>query len=163
MRKISREAMRQRQGIAKAITLQAPLDSGGKARKPYDTSNRPRRTTRASGARGDYDSTRWKREAPEFLRTHPECACGCGRRSSIVDHIEPVRPSGDPRFFDQNNWQALARYPCHAQKSADDRARAAGRKPRPIRRRVRIDPLTGYPLPGEDHWWAEPLPGEGQN
>jgi hypothetical protein len=160
MRKVDRKAIAaQRAGIKPnavqaAVELQAPT----KARKPYDTSNRPRRTTRASGARGDYDSARWKRESAAFLRTHPECACGCGRRSTIVDHIVPVRASGDPRFFDQSNWQALAKYPCHAQKSADDRARAASRKPQPMRRKVRIDPLTGYPLPGEDHWWADPLP-----
>jgi hypothetical protein len=156
MRKISRDATRQRLGLA--VKAQAPLEP--KPRKEYDTSNRPRRTTRASGARGDYDSARWKRESAAFLVERPACACGCGRPSEVVDHIEPVRPVGDPRFFDQSNWQAMAKYPCHAQKSADDRARAAGRKPRPIRRKARIDPLTGYPLAGEDHWWAEPQPGK---
>jgi 5-methylcytosine-specific restriction protein A len=145
--------------VQAAVELHAPAQ----ARKPYDTTNRPRRTTRASGARGDYDSARWKRESAAFLVEHPVCACGCGRPSEVVDHIEPVRPVGDPRFFDKSNWQALAKWPCHAQKSADDRARVAGCKPRPIRRRVRIDPLTGYPLAGEEHWWAEPALEKGEN
>jgi len=137
-------------------TTKAKVAGGPGAKRSYSTANRPRRTTQASGARGDYDSARWKRESPAFLERNPLCACGCGRRATIVDHIVPVRASGDPRFFDQRNWQAMARYPCHAQKSADDRARAAGRKPRPIRRRVALDPLTGYPLPGQDHPWSEP-------
>jgi hypothetical protein len=47
------------------------------------------------------------------------------------------------------------------QKDVEDRARRTGR---PVRRRrkVRIDPTTGYPLPSEPHWWAEPLPGKGK-
>jgi hypothetical protein len=153
---------RQRRGQTKpsvmALEPAPPAGVAGAAprvKRPYDVTNRPRRTARASGARGDYDSARWKREAPAFLQANPDCACGCGRRATIVDHIEPVRASGDPRFFDQANWQGLARDPCHIQKSADDRAKAAGRKPRKIRKRVAIDPVTGLPLPGQDHPWSE--------
>jgi 5-methylcytosine-specific restriction protein A len=94
-----------------------PIGVGGSApRKPYDRTNRPRTTTKSSGARGDYDSAAWKRESRAFLAANPTCACGCGRAATIVDHIVPVRPFGDPRFFDRSNWQGLA-WPCHRLKS----------------------------------------------
>ena len=124
----------------------------------YSTINRPRRTTRASGARGDYDSARWKSESKAYLERNPLCACGCGRKANIVDHVEPVRASGDPRFFDQANWQAMARFPCHAQKTSDDRAKAAGRKPRPIR--IRGCDAEGNVL-DRNHWWHPEYKGKG--
>ena len=58
-----------------------------------------------------------------FLRSHPLCQCAdCGEGSiravpsTVVDHIQPHR--GDPKlFWDQKNWQAMAKK-CHDRKTA---------------------------------------------
>jgi 5-methylcytosine-specific restriction protein A len=63
-------------------------------------------------ARG-YDG-KWQTESKAFL-ARPEnqrCACGCGRRADMVDHIIPHR--GDMRlFWSRANWQPMAAVPCH--------------------------------------------------
>lgn len=37
--------------------------------------------------------------------------------ANTVDHIDPVDGPGDPRFWDQTNWQALCSS-CHSKKTA---------------------------------------------
>jgi 5-methylcytosine-specific restriction endonuclease McrA len=105
---------------------------------------------KASGARGPYSSSRWRREAAAFLAQHTLCACGCEERSSFVDHIIPVRDGGS--FWDRSNWQAMARR-CHFTKSRVEQGQR-GDLPQVKHTRVRIDPATGLPI-GPGHWWNE--------
>jgi hypothetical protein len=148
--------MRQRLGLDKGTAFAAP-----KPRKQYDVSNRPRRTAKASGHRGLYSSTHWKRRQAAQIAAHPECVNagtvkGCEIKAKVADHIERVTDPDSWAQVMERPIQSMCR-PCHAQKSADDRAKAAGRAPSPIRRKVRIDPKTGCPLPGQDHPWSTPL------
>jgi hypothetical protein len=123
-------------------------------RKPYGTSNRPRVTNKASGARGWYASTEWKKRSRAHLEANPDCVV-CGGRATIADHIEWAHPD-DREAVLHGALQSMC-FADHQQKSCDDRARRAGRKPRPIRRRTEIDPSTGLPLPGQPwHPWSEP-------
>jgi 5-methylcytosine-specific restriction endonuclease McrA len=71
-------------------------------------------------------SRTWQLAALEFLAEHPFCACGCGRRADMVDHIVPHRGRRD-LFWSRANWQALASSPCHAR--AKQRAENRGGKP----------------------------------
>lgn len=81
---------------------------------------------RLSARERGYDS-KWQRESKAFLAL-PEnrlCACGCGRKADMVDHIVPHR--GDRKlFWDRSNWQPMASSPCHARKK-----QAAERRMRP--------------------------------
>jgi 5-methylcytosine-specific restriction protein A len=75
----------------------------------------PERPPQESAARRGY-GPEWARESAAFLRAHPECVNGCGRRSEVVDHREPH--GGDPvKFWDRTNWQAMSRH-CHGRKTA---------------------------------------------
>jgi 5-methylcytosine-specific restriction protein A len=59
----------------------------------------------------------WQRESKAFLALPQNhyCACGCGRRADMVDHITPHK--GNQRlFWDRNNWQPMAARPCHNSK-----------------------------------------------
>jgi 5-methylcytosine-specific restriction protein A len=67
----------------------------------------------ASNRRG-YDR-RWRRYTAAYLKRHPICACGCGCRSEVVDHIVPVSRGGS--FWDPKNHQAMAKL-CHDRKTA---------------------------------------------
>ena len=58
--------------------------------RAYDTSNRPRRSGKASGARGWYDSPEWRARSNAHLERNPYCV-RCGDQASISDHITPVR------------------------------------------------------------------------
>ena len=66
---------------------------------------------------------RWQRESKVFLREHPLCQCpACDegrlrvRAALVVDHRVPHR--GDMvLFWDQTNWQAMAKE-CHDAKTA---------------------------------------------
>lgn len=70
---------------------------------------RPTASQRGYGAR-------WQRESARFLEEHPFCVCGNAHRSEVVDHIKPHR--GDQElFWDQSNWQAMAKA-CHDRKTA---------------------------------------------
>lgn len=72
--------------------------------------DRQRPTARQRG----YDS-KWERAAKQFLAQPRNrlCACGCGRVADMVDHVIPHR--GDMKlFWDQSNWQPMARSPCHS-------------------------------------------------
>lgn len=83
-------------------------------RRARNDHNRP--TARQRG----YDS-RWQAAAKQFLIEHPFCACGCGRRSDVVDHIIPHR--GDQRlFWDRKNWQPLAATCHNSRKQRAERA-----------------------------------------
>lgn len=78
---------------------------------------------RPSARERGYDP-KWERESKAFLAL-PEnrfCACGCGRRADMVDHIK--RHRGDKRlFWDRKNWQPMASSPCHsAVKQRQERA-----------------------------------------
>ena len=65
-----------------------------------------------------YDLRRWRRQSRAFLAQHPLCQCPrCdeGRMrvcaATVVDHRKAH--GGDPAlFWDQSNWQALAKA-CH--------------------------------------------------
>lgn len=60
---------------------------------------------RGSAAERGYDS-KWRRESAAFLALpgNEFCACGCGRRANMVDHI--VAHKGDMRlFWRRSNWQ----------------------------------------------------------
>ncbi|KAA1015961.1 HNH endonuclease [Paraburkholderia panacisoli] len=76
---------------------------------------------RDSSAERGYGAA-WRRARAAFLRLHPVCECDECRAqhrllpASVVDHRVPHR--GDMRvFWDQSNWQALAKR-CHDRKTA---------------------------------------------
>jgi 5-methylcytosine-specific restriction enzyme A len=72
---------------------------------------------RGSAAARGYGS-RWRRYRAWFLAL-PEnvlCACGCGRLSTDVDHIQAVTGPDDRLFWEPTNHQALA-HECHSRKT----------------------------------------------
>jgi 5-methylcytosine-specific restriction protein A len=77
-----------------------------------------------------YDA-RWRKARETFLRQHPLCECPeclAGKLrampATVVDHIVPHK--GDQRlFWDQSNWQAMAKR-CHDRKTrSDEKERAS--------------------------------------
>jgi hypothetical protein len=142
---------RQRRGKGLGVL---PVEQSVTTKRAYNTSNRPRVTTKASGARGWYASTEWKKRSRAQLQANPLCIV-CGGKATIADHIEWAHPD-DREAVLEGALQSMC-FADHQQKSCDDQARRAGRKPRPIRRRTEIDPSTGLPLPGQPwHPWSEP-------
>jgi len=92
------------------------------------------------------------------LKREPWCEIcrdqGIGATPAVeVDHIVPRCEGGS--LTDPANLMSLC-WDHHQDKTAHDRARRTGR---PVRRKVRIDPDTGLPLPGQDHPWSECPPG----
>lgn len=161
--KPSRAVLRQRQGKDKRAEMlpdDGAFEPTLRPKRPYDTTNRPRRSLKASGHRGLYDSPEWHAKRNAWKRDHPTCVnagtvIACEITATVADHVERVT---DPNSYEQvilGEIQSMCGR-CHQQKSADDRARDAGREPKPIQRRVEIDPETGYPLPGQPwHSWSE--------
>lgn len=78
---------------------------------------------RASARARGYDS-KWETERKAFLAlpVNEFCACGCGRKADMIDHVVPHR--GDKRlFWSRSNWQPMASSPCHSRKKqAQERA-----------------------------------------
>lgn len=69
-----------------------------------------------------YSSPEWRKRSQYFLKKYPICV-GCGRKATVVDHIEAHR--GDVFLFnDENNWQPLCKE-CH---DAKTRKEIIGRK-----------------------------------
>lgn len=84
---------------------------------------------RPSARERGYDSW-WERESKAFLALpgNELCACGCGRRAEMVDHIKA--PKGDMRLFrDKQNWQPYTRR-CNTRKAI----RTEGGLGRPVKR-----------------------------
>jgi 5-methylcytosine-specific restriction protein A len=81
----------------------------------------PSSDTRPNAGRRGYDS-KWQKYSKEYLAEHPYCACGCGRKSKLVDHIIPVNGQNDPLFWDPSNHQALS-WTCHNRKGFTDGSR----------------------------------------
>ncbi len=55
---------------------------------------------------------KWERLAAAFLKRRPVCATsGCGRRSTCVDHIQPVRLAPWLKL-EPSNWRPLCQA-CH--------------------------------------------------
>jgi 5-methylcytosine-specific restriction endonuclease McrA len=79
---------------------------------------------RPSAAARGYDG-KWRTESKAFL-ARPEnqrCACGCGRKADMVDHIIPHR--GDRKlFWSRSNWQPMASSPCHNSRKQSTERRA---------------------------------------
>lgn len=74
----------------------------------------------------------WRRLSKAFLEEHPYCACGCGGKATIVDHIRPHR--GDlGLFWDQSNWQGMTKKHHDAKTAREDggggNARRSEREP----------------------------------
>jgi 5-methylcytosine-specific restriction protein A len=59
-----------------------------------------------------YDSPAWKALRAAVLAAHPWC--GCGARTTEVDHVRAVRDGGAP--LDEANLEALCK-PCHSRKT----------------------------------------------
>ncbi len=84
-------------------------------------------------------SARYKRLRLNFRRAHPLCA-ECKRRGIIkaadeIDHIIPVEKAPE-LFWDQTNWQALCRRPCHEAKTANENRREETLAERAWRERI---------------------------
>jgi len=63
-----------------------------------------------------YKTEAWRTLKRLVLLEQPMCACGCGGRSTVVDHIRPHR--GDSAlFFDRGNLQGMTKI-CHDRKTA---------------------------------------------
>lgn len=71
-------------------------------------------TNRPSASRRGYDS-KWRVIRAQFLKKHPVCSVvGCGKPSTDVDHIIPIREGGS------NHWDNLQAFchSCHSKKTA---------------------------------------------
>ena len=92
--------------------------------------------------RGD---PRWGELRAAQLEREPycrECAkAGKQTPATEVDHIAPLKDGGS--FDEPDNHQSLCGR-CHWQKTEDENARHAARKPRKVRGRAVIDPMTGW-------------------
>jgi 5-methylcytosine-specific restriction endonuclease McrA len=137
MRKLSPAIMRQRRGVTKR--------TGAKPGPKPDPTRKPKR-----------QDTRWQTIQADQLEREPycrECARSGKRVPAVeVDHIVALADGG--AFADPANLQSLCLWH-HAQKTENENARRAGRKPRRIQLRAPVDPATGMPLPGYGHWWAD--------
>lgn len=81
-----------------------------KARRKAADAGRP-------GARQRGYSKEWEIASRAYLAEpgNQLCACGCGRRANVVDHI--VAHKGDMfLFWDRNNWQPMAKA-CNTRKA----------------------------------------------
>jgi hypothetical protein len=112
---------------------------------------RPRTSTKASGARGWYDSPEWRQRSRDHLRLNPLCV-RCGEPAKLCDHITPVRPNDRDGVL-LGPIQSQCRR-CHFSKSRVEQGER-GDKPKVRRQFVRIDTATGLPLAGEPHWWSD--------
>lgn len=79
--------------------------------------SRPRENRPTSCQRG-YDR-RWQEYSRAFIAQHPRCAGvlignervhagSCRGLSECTDHVQAVTGADDPRFWDENNHQALS-------------------------------------------------------
>ena len=140
---------RQRQGIGtRAFAPSSIARMFGGATKPgapvADPTRKPKRQDR-----------RWQKLQAEQLEREPFCrlcaAEGKGQVNAFeVDHILALADGGS--FDDAANLQSLCRLH-HYQKTENENARRAGRKPRKVRLRAPVDPATGMPMAGYGHWW----------
>ena len=73
-----------------------------------------RRNESASRWHSLYYSARWKQLRRDFLKKYPYCFI-CGRKATIVDHIQPHRGNLD-LFYDENNLQPMC-WSCHSKKT----------------------------------------------
>jgi hypothetical protein len=151
MRKLDRKAIAtQRAGFATPPAQVQP------------TSSAKRATSKTSGSRGFYsNSRRWHQESAAFKRERPICEWhGCNKPSAFTDHIQPIKDPynlANPLIWDRTNWQALCDYHHRLKSRTEQGDRGVNSKVKRARGpKVRIDPKTGLPLPGEPHWWAEP-------
>lgn len=91
--------------------------TGGTTCPTCKTARQATYEARRPSARERGYTSKWEVESKAFL-AKPEnrfCACGCGRRANMVDHIEPHR--GDlAKFWNRRNWQPMASSPCHSSK-----------------------------------------------
>ena len=64
-----------------------------------------------------YYTSKWKKYRVLYLMANPFCVVkGCGKRSTVVDHIHDHK--GDiNKFWDENNHQAMCKI-CHDTKTA---------------------------------------------
>jgi 5-methylcytosine-specific restriction protein A len=62
----------------------------------------------------------WQNYAKAFLYRNPDCACGCNRPATEVDHIKGWR-THPHLFWDSNNHQSLFRQ-CHQGKTNEEAA-----------------------------------------
>ncbi|MEQ1406152.1 HNH endonuclease [Neorhizobium sp. Rsf11] len=82
---------------------------------------------RGSAASRGYDG-KWRKESQAWLAAlgDPLCACGCGRKADMVDHI--VGPKGDMHlFWSRSNWQPFNAI-CNRRKAIREEG-GFGRKP----------------------------------
>jgi 5-methylcytosine-specific restriction protein A len=153
-RALPRDVLRQRKGIGQETPKRLEADRasafdrgaiarmfGGATRPAGDPTRKPKRQDR-----------RWQRIQAEQLEREPYCrlcrAAGQQVPAVEVDHVQALADGG--AFADSANLQSLCR-PCHWQKTEDENAARARRKPRRVVRVKGCD-LTGRPLDPE-HWW----------
>ena len=97
----------------------------------------PRPTRKQRG----YDQD-WMRLRARVLAEHRDC-CRCGRRATVVDHIDTIRDAPHKRL-DPNNLRAMCTR-CHNQRTALDQTHAE-------KTRLKAAGEDGMPL-AKDHPW----------
>lgn len=87
-----------------------------------------------------YVTSRWRRAAHAFLRLHPLCVAGCGRRSTTVDHVVPrssarTEAELERLTWDRSNWQAMCKidHDAKTRREQASRREPAGASPAPSR------------------------------
>lgn len=78
---------------------------------------------RGTSSERGYDA-RHREWRERILARDPWCACGCGQRSTVADHITPIRQGG--ARFDMRNGQGMAET-CHNRKRQRESEEARGR------------------------------------
>lgn len=105
------------------------------------TGGRPRKRCDACrSAHAQLDGTRWRTIRAQVLAEEPVCRVpGCGRASTEVDHITPLKLGGDP--YERANLQGMCK-PHNSSKGA----RVAIRQRKVARKRSRC---LGGPCPDD--------------
>lgn len=69
------------------------------------------------------EDERWRKLSRAYLKRHPICQCGCGAKSTDVDHIDGLGLDG-PHSYDWRNLIALA-HSCHSRRTTAQGSRAS--------------------------------------
>ncbi len=93
-----------------------PAPHGQSKCETHRLAQRKTQDARRPNARQRGYDTRWQRTRAAYLAAHPTCECGCGKRSTDVDHIDGLGPNG-PLGHDPVNLMAMA-HACHSRKTA---------------------------------------------
>jgi 5-methylcytosine-specific restriction endonuclease McrA len=146
-----------RRGLIPELEKRAAREQRDLTKKRYlDVPGSPRRPPKMEGAVDPrYRTARWQKLRSQIIAGR-QCQGDCGGVLPVryADHIIPVREdTSDENFFNPANIQAICA-PDHAKKTANERDKRLGRKPRV--RYIRGCDVNGDPLDSTHPWYVGP-------